>query len=259
MAHWAATGKLPRRVIFMHIPKTAGSSVSLFMKSHFGSSRSRRVVTLDETRGRRVFADEINAARAARYVGGHFGWDTLEEIRGDAFVFTFLRDPVQRLKSAYWHLRGEADVGTEIATRYPTFRAFIESNDSRTRDVMACQLAGSFASETPSLAPEGVAARAISHLATFDYVGFTENFNSDFAHIAAAAGLPAPTIAPRTNVSAERLAGAARENARAPLSEIDRVLAETRVPVDRILFEHARRHVIDGRLACQPQTPEDTP
>jgi hypothetical protein len=218
------------------------------------------VVTLDETRGRRVSASEINAAKAARYVGGHFGWDTLEEIRGDAFVFTFLRDPVQRLRSAYWHLRGEADLGAEIAARYPTFRAFVENNSSEAMpgmtDVMARQLTGDFAYKNSGFAPEELASRAISHLATLDYIGFTESFETDFARIVARVGLPPPLIAPRKNISAERLTGNAREDARKPLSEIDRVLAERRAPADRILFEYARRHVADGRLACQPPVPE---
>jgi hypothetical protein len=123
---------------------------------------------------------------------------------------------------------------------------------------MACQLAGSLASGRYAITPDELAAQAIAHLTTFDYVGFTENFDIDFAQVAVGAGLPAPTIAPRTNVSTERLAGTARENARAPLSETDRALAESRVPADRILFEYVRRHVIDGRLVRQQQAPEGT-
>jgi hypothetical protein len=254
------TGDKPRRIIFMHIPKTAGSSISLFMKSHFGSSRSPKVVTIGELQDRHVPPELIDAARKAQYVGGHFGWDTLEKIRDDAFVFTFLRDPVQRLKSMYWHWRGEQEKGADFARRHPTFRAFVESNDPEIRlwanDAMARQLVTGFAEPAPCfLTPEEFAGAAISNLRTLDYVGFTERFESDFARIAAETGLPIPAITPRVNVSADRLVDQAREWARAPIGEADRSLAERLVTADRILFEQANSRIVDGSFADRTSRP----
>jgi hypothetical protein len=247
------TGNESHRVIFMHVPKTAGSSISLFMKSHFGSSRSHRVVTIGELEDQRVLPEQIDAARKAQYVGGHFGWDTLEKIRGDAFVFTFLRDPVQRLKSMYWHRRGERKNGADFARRHPTFRSFIESNDPEillwTNKAMTRQLMTGFADPAPCfLTPKELASAAISNLKTVDYVGFTERFESDFTRIAARTGLPVPAVVPRVNVSADRLVNQARDWARAPVSEADRNLAERLVAADRILFEQASSRIVDGRF-----------
>jgi hypothetical protein len=39
---------LGKRIIYLHIPKCAGSSVNLIFKHTIGSSRSRRVVLIDD-------------------------------------------------------------------------------------------------------------------------------------------------------------------------------------------------------------------
>lgn len=43
----------------------------------------------------------LQFAKGARFVGGHFGAEVREAVRGDGYVFTVLRDPLDRVIS-YW-------------------------------------------------------------------------------------------------------------------------------------------------------------
>jgi hypothetical protein len=102
-AIWRRRNEPVRRLIFIHIPKCAGLSITRFVKAHVGSQGSGRTCLLfdsasPEEREKKI----VVARREATYVAGHFGWQTLERIRrpGD-FVFTFLRDPLDRLRSIH--------------------------------------------------------------------------------------------------------------------------------------------------------------
>jgi hypothetical protein len=89
----AARAVARRRVIFLHIPKCAGISVTGHFRLCTGSLQSPR-----EDQRRHDFDPRVEEARHAPFVAGHFGWEVLEHIRGDALVFTVLRDPLARLR-----------------------------------------------------------------------------------------------------------------------------------------------------------------
>ena len=100
-----------RGCIFVHVPKAAGHSIATAL---FG-----RVI------GHRTLADYESVAADAV---------------ANAFVFTFVRDPWDRLHSAYHYLcnggtrrEPDASFGRLLAARYPTFERFVhEFLDART-------------------------------------------------------------------------------------------------------------------------------
>jgi hypothetical protein len=64
---------LGKRIIYLHIPKCAGSSVNLIFKRTIGSSRSRRVVLIDDRIDAPVYEDKVKRALlGAQFMGGHF-------------------------------------------------------------------------------------------------------------------------------------------------------------------------------------------
>jgi Sulfotransferase family len=102
-----ARGRTPRvDVLFVHIQKTAGMSLYNSMAERFGGSHSRRFQrSSEEFREQflRLTDDEI--ARL-RLLSGHFElpfW--LQRRLSDRFVVSLVREPVERVLSAYRYAR----------------------------------------------------------------------------------------------------------------------------------------------------------
>ncbi len=93
----------PCKLVFLHIPKTAGQSVHAYLQGGFSAaeiapSRMNNMLigmTLDEIRRYRLFS-------------GHLDWALLDGIEPPKFVFTILREPRDRILSFYFFLRAKA-------------------------------------------------------------------------------------------------------------------------------------------------------
>lgn len=88
-------------IVFLHIPKTGGTSFQYILESNFGMSHCRTNHTKKS-----VFSQtDFNFARKLfprlRSLGGHNLVDPLSLSVPDPFYLTFLRDPVARVLSHY--------------------------------------------------------------------------------------------------------------------------------------------------------------
>jgi hypothetical protein len=91
-----------RQIVFLHIAKTAGTSISRYLNFAFPGS-----TVYHQT------AEEFDQAdkpvlEAFDIVQGHIANIHLHKLRDDRFVFTFLRDPVDRVLSMYHFLREQS-------------------------------------------------------------------------------------------------------------------------------------------------------
>jgi len=221
----------PRRVVFLHIPKTAGSSVNAYFKGRLGASWYGQAITVTDA----LMADPAARALAgrARFVGGHFGAETLAAIRGAAFAFTVLRDPMERLVSAWRFFQSHRRA--ELRLPYPTLEAALASGDPRVAAAFDNVIARALGAGVGDDA-QAIVARAAETLASLDHVAWQVSFDADFAAILAELGLPTPAVPIRRNVTddparANRKPGEALATV-PPADELDEI-AGAHVALDR--------------------------
>ncbi|MEL6476132.1 MAG: sulfotransferase family 2 domain-containing protein [Pseudomonadota bacterium] len=189
---------LPRRVVFVHLPKTAGSSVHAFFVPKVGGVRFGQAVMLDDN----APAHRVALARRARYAGGHFGARMLERIGPGAFTFTFLRCPVERLISTWRFTQTHANPALRLP--YATLEQALASDDPRVRQAfdnpMTRQLSAAFDLAQASALPRSEwLERSEAALDRFDFVGDCATFAADFAEILDRLALPPPAKTAEAN------------------------------------------------------------
>src|ERR1700723_2775399 len=98
--HDATAGRFPP-LIFQHIPKTAGASVRAVIAANFHAQRVAHV----PDRHWRDHAFVSEAAAHHDFVHGHLHYDALDGLSQTARIVTFLRNPIQRVRSLYFFFR----------------------------------------------------------------------------------------------------------------------------------------------------------
>lgn len=91
-----------RPLFFLHIPKTAGLSLHWAMVNTFPLARLARVNS-----ERELWTMPLSQVRDLCYLAGHVHYGFTKVFAREPFIFTFLRSPIERTISAYWHIRSE--------------------------------------------------------------------------------------------------------------------------------------------------------
>src|SRR5579859_1497066 len=113
-------------IIFQHIPKTAGVSVRALMSSNFHVDE---ILHVPDVHWRdRLFAKL--AISKYRFIHGHLHYEFFAALAGSVRLITFLRDPVERIISLYFFLKGQSPEGVED----PVSRTMIENAHAHTID-----------------------------------------------------------------------------------------------------------------------------
>ena len=132
--------------VFIHIPKTAGSSLStelerlrppyinIHRRYFYGDT-----VTFSRIEDEIASVVDSGALAQANACSGHFSWNQaapIRAVRPDARPFTFLRDPVKRIISDYRYSRTPTHpTYKETIARFPTIESYVAAPE--TQDKMA--------------------------------------------------------------------------------------------------------------------------
>jgi hypothetical protein len=118
---------IPYSIIFLHIPKTAGTTLYRIMDRHYQKKSIYTIWqdgTLDEFK-------QLNEARRShiRLLRGHFGLGLDELLRGPTAYFTFLREPIERVISYYHYVRRSPGhyCYEQVTSRRMSLKEFVES------------------------------------------------------------------------------------------------------------------------------------
>ncbi len=92
-----------KTIVFLHIPKTAGQTI------HFELERTLGAGAISPIRVHSQAPDAAAQFPAGYHAySGHIDWEALDSVAQPRFVFTVLRDPLERMASFYFYLRRQA-------------------------------------------------------------------------------------------------------------------------------------------------------
>lgn len=190
-------GESPRRVAFLHIPKCGGTTIFQHFKSNIGGSRSGRIARFDAMQFAEFSAPALDEARRAQFVSGHFGWNAMAASGDDAFRFTVLRDPYERLVSLYRFSRLKQKAESAVfeavfeAAKQRSFGDFCLSPEpelkSMIRDAMTRALAHDYFPYQDA-DPSRTLRAAIDHIDQLDMVIDLRNLNAVLPKLAEITG-----------------------------------------------------------------------
>ena len=231
-------GKSPARrpAIFLHIQKTAGTTITEAVRRHYRND----IVS----HGDHLSRDAASLAKT-RFISGHFGFEYCRQFMDGRYSFTFLRDPVERILSLYYFSR------TRDPAEYPIYRAahemdlagYLRAGFDR-EDIkayvwnhqvwqLACGWSDPRQRQMADFTEQQMLERAMAHLLEFHYIGFAETFAADSKAILANLDVPAPASLVPANVTPQR-----PHRNDVPAATIR--LAEQLTCLDTALYEHAK-------------------
>ncbi len=162
------------KYFFLHIPKTAGTSLFSLFRSVLGEEQVYQVRDVN------IGKQRAEAIQSFSLVGGHLTYDQMQSyFERERYRFTFLRHPVERFLSMYYYYRAVEEVNRDQTVRMAKaldLAAYIDwlSETEEYQHVRIAQtwyLTGGFMTKI-SLAERLDLAK--ENLAGLDFVGITE-------------------------------------------------------------------------------------
>lgn len=205
---------LHKRVVFLHIAKTAGTSIVHFFRQRLPAQAiCSHGDFLLYPAGRMQFQERL---LQHQFISGHFGYRHIALLLENSYSFTFLRDPVDRVLSFYnfcQHADMQQRFPVAKAARNLGLEGFVTSTLPEVREILDSQQAWQLASmywreDRQSLArlPEGeLLDLATEHLGNFDHIGLTDSFTADFSRILTDLDIAEPVPRKRQFASQEPL------------------------------------------------------
>lgn len=246
----APAGRMPDVIVFNHIPKTAGTTMKHVLWRAVGSRRVLTSLAEDHRERLAAIAAELDRelerpCAIAHHIG--FGIEARLPARHSYRAFTFLRDPVERTVSRYWHYRAAAPrasgrepsepleewLQTDVIHRYNSQAGFLGGLWTRHNLDGAPLQRAAFDDELLAVAKRNLESHAV--------IGLAERFDESMLLLRGAFGWPLrKTTYRRAN----------RSNRQRPLTAAELAAVRANNELDLELYEFGRE-LFEARLAAR--------
>lgn len=189
---------------FLHIPKTAGTSLFTLFRSILGEEQVYQVRDVN------IGKQRADAIQSFALVGGHLTYDQMQlYFERDRYRFTFLRDPVERFLSMYYYYRSVEEVTRDLTVRMAktldlvAYLDWLSDSDEyqHLRNAQTWYLNGGLKTKM-SLAERLDLAK--ENLVSLDFVGITEHMADSLDFLCLDCRWPSVERIPRDNVTTRR-------------------------------------------------------
>lgn len=169
-------------VCFMHIGKVGGQAIThelfkKFLPNQIFNASSEQM-------------DEIDSSALEKYllITGHWSYNHVEKLPSRRFLFSMVRDPIDRVVSNYWFLRtfeGSSNINDTnremslLAKKYK-LEDFLEQDHPQVRRVIENHQTAFFADDwriTQKRSENSLLENAIKNLSFFDLIGIYEQYD----------------------------------------------------------------------------------
>ncbi len=237
---------MAQTVIFLHVPRTAGTSLGSILGRQYPKGSIFRGGLLKDEDLASFRALDRGRRESLALVDGHMLFGLHEDIPGDSTYITFLRSPVDRVVSYFFYLkrRPQTPLFERIEAQNIDLRAFVERGEARlhTHDGATRMISGGGLDEFDE-DPDGMLERAKANLeSSFSCVGLSERFDESALLLKAELGWTRPVMYARKNVTAAR-------TSLDDLSSVERASIERVNERDMELYEFAKS-LFEQRLAA---------
>ena len=188
---------------FVHVPKTGGSWVTEALRTAFTPAQLHEVPSAEVGH---VPVPQLLERYAA--VTGHFTMADLDAVLGHAFLFTFLRHPIDRVLSLYYFYReqnGDGRLDPRVlqvqALDFPSFVAQLPTRVSPWSNWQTYVFSGVAHCE---FAAEDLLPLALENLERVDFVGVQDHLAEGVAALASMRGWNVAPPPHRVNVTRQR-------------------------------------------------------
>ncbi len=253
MFNWFRGLVRPRIYQFLHIPKTAGTTLNHLLAAQFRPDQICPVHLWSQ-----LLTLPRQQLEPYRLYHGHFYYYLREYLKVPLITFTFLRDPIERSLSHYEHVvrdpahyfheRAKAQGSLAAFLRDPVTRPMIADFQTRAiaLDLDPVAERAKLSEEIPvervleSILPEDsqreqLLERAWLRLQGMAFVGLVKYFEESVRRLFAQLGWEIPSTIPIMNVSSNKLS-------RAGLTQEEKRLLEQNLQLDLELYRRATRY-----------------
>ncbi len=184
------------KYVFLHIEKTAGTSLVSYFEDEFGEdflyAHPTELIELKKS----------GVLDRKTMVAGHFNFREVLRFFPNRTIITFLRDPVERVISFYNFVRERPitkDAVTKISKEL-TLEEFLDHcskiNDRRFVNGMTLKL-------STEINPRNELASSLLNIENLDFIGFQATFEDSLIEMSTKYGFHKPDIIPRENTTTQ--------------------------------------------------------